>query len=249
MISAYRQFTLASADKYRFEDEPITVVVGTEKVSFMTYKQLICNASPFFQKALKGKFKEATIQQVELPDVDPEMFSQYLQWMYSGTIDVGIFLLADKKVDAADFWPAVRKLYTLGSYLQCPAFGNMIIKCIRRKLGADGNIPLPTSLHISEIDSSTVGGCALRRLVVLMHVAGPHMKNRWDKRAWDKYAWDKTNEARKTWIADMPEGFVKDFAVTLLDNREPDSSSGWYALDEDDGLCDQRFCVGTTIKG
>lgn len=59
------------------------IIVGGEQATFYVYRNVICNSSPFFKAALSGTFKEAGEGKVVLPEDDPEVFEQFLQWIYT----------------------------------------------------------------------------------------------------------------------------------------------------------------------
>ncbi|CAI7671915.1 unnamed protein product [Penicillium bialowiezense] len=64
-----------------------TVKVGPNKESFSIHEKLISSCSPFFDTALAGPWKEASEHSVKLPEDEPEIFTLYVRWLYSGQIN------------------------------------------------------------------------------------------------------------------------------------------------------------------
>jgi BTB/POZ domain len=65
----------------------ITVLVGPKKTSSVACRELICESSPFFEKALNGDFKEASNNEMELPEINAKIFDHFLQWLYTKSFD------------------------------------------------------------------------------------------------------------------------------------------------------------------
>jgi hypothetical protein len=62
------------------------VHVGPQKETHNIHKHLICRASPYFNAAFKGGFKETEESSLPLEDVHVEDFRAFLEWLYSGTL-------------------------------------------------------------------------------------------------------------------------------------------------------------------
>ncbi|KAH0544749.1 hypothetical protein FGG08_001116 [Glutinoglossum americanum] len=60
------------------------VIVGPDKDHFVIGKDLICDASPFFRAALKGRFREATEGLISLPEENPVTFGRFVFWLHTG---------------------------------------------------------------------------------------------------------------------------------------------------------------------
>lgn len=58
----------------------VTIVASGEK--FVVHKDLICYASPFFDRAFNGAFLEGKTQQMKLPDVETSLFGVFVNWLY-----------------------------------------------------------------------------------------------------------------------------------------------------------------------
>jgi hypothetical protein len=82
----------------RYGDEPpastyddiIKVLVGTgNQNTFSVHKDIICAKSKFFKTAFmntNGNWRETEEKLMPLPDVDPELFRTYVNWLYTGKI-------------------------------------------------------------------------------------------------------------------------------------------------------------------
>jgi hypothetical protein len=58
------------------------LVVGEQKTSILVHKNLLCDATPFFDAALTTSFREATEQQILLPEDDADTVNRFVQWIY-----------------------------------------------------------------------------------------------------------------------------------------------------------------------
>ncbi len=59
-----------------------TVVVGEESVSFVIHEALLTYHSPFFRAALNGGFEEAVTKKINLKEVRPRVFENFVHWLY-----------------------------------------------------------------------------------------------------------------------------------------------------------------------
>ncbi|KAF2122087.1 hypothetical protein BDV96DRAFT_640152 [Lophiotrema nucula] len=68
----------------------IEVRVGDEASaqSFYVHQDLICASSEFFERALNGDWQEAEDKCVKLPDDEPKVFENYINWLYTGKIPI-----------------------------------------------------------------------------------------------------------------------------------------------------------------
>ena len=64
----------------------LTFVVGREQ--FPCHRIILASASPYFQVLLTHSFKENNLDSIELHDIEPEIFSALLNYIYSGQIDL-----------------------------------------------------------------------------------------------------------------------------------------------------------------
>lgn len=66
-------------------DTIVTILVGPNHIKFEIHKALLCHRSAYFKGALTGRFKEAREGIVTLEDEDPETFSRFHAWLYTGS--------------------------------------------------------------------------------------------------------------------------------------------------------------------
>jgi hypothetical protein len=66
--------------------EIVQVFVGSKRELFQVHKKLICSVSEFFDKAFKGGFAEASENQMELPEDNPDIFAMFVAWLYKGEL-------------------------------------------------------------------------------------------------------------------------------------------------------------------
>ncbi|PSN63819.1 hypothetical protein BS50DRAFT_576443 [Corynespora cassiicola Philippines] len=58
------------------------IIVGEKQESFTVHAALLTRCSSYFDKALNGKFQEAIDGVVVLKDEDPQIFQQFVHWLY-----------------------------------------------------------------------------------------------------------------------------------------------------------------------
>jgi hypothetical protein len=61
----------------------IVVDVGPDHQKYRIYTELISYYSEYFRNALKKPWKEADDRVVELPDIEPQVFDVFVNWLYS----------------------------------------------------------------------------------------------------------------------------------------------------------------------
>lgn len=66
------------------EQDMVNLKVGGRQ--FRVHKELLCYYSAYFHNTLKGSFKEAQENAIELNDVDDPTFSAFMNWLYSGCL-------------------------------------------------------------------------------------------------------------------------------------------------------------------
>lgn len=70
------------------EGSTITVVVGSEQQKFIVHRDVLTKSSTFFQCAIKPSWTRSRDRQIKMPDQDVTAFEIYINWLYSGTIDL-----------------------------------------------------------------------------------------------------------------------------------------------------------------
>ncbi|OCL14234.1 hypothetical protein AOQ84DRAFT_222179 [Glonium stellatum] len=86
----------------------LNIAVGPDDTPFDVHIELICDCSPFFDNLLKHRFTEPQEKILPLPDVDPDIFTEFLNWAYRGQIFEG--MLSPKWIDLCRLWVLADKL-------------------------------------------------------------------------------------------------------------------------------------------
>ena len=106
----------------------VTISVGlkdAEKQKFHVHRDLLCRASRYFQKCLKGSFFEANSDHLDVEECSMA-FEVLYQWIYSGRILKATFYTNDALSEDV-FWLRVFRLgdYRLVSHLQQYAYDKL----------------------------------------------------------------------------------------------------------------------------
>ncbi|KAF2689225.1 hypothetical protein K458DRAFT_329471, partial [Lentithecium fluviatile CBS 122367] len=133
---------------------------------FDAHIEILCAASPFFGKALDGRFIEAETKYIPLLDEDPCTFAEFLSWAYTGQFTF--------KVEFGGVgWKKLCELWILGDKFQIPALQNAIIPLLAQKYdiqyfpsskGSQGNGNIHLRV-ISYVYSNTACTSPLRRAI------------------------------------------------------------------------------------
>lgn len=135
----------------------VHVNVGPGKDTFSLHRGLLCNASSFFQAALRGGFKEAVDQAIDLPEEDKDNFKRFQLWLYSGE------LFGTQESDADITFEVLVDLYIFGEARGIPHLQNSAITAIISKGDRAEIIPIDL---IYKIYDGTPEKSLLRKLFV-----------------------------------------------------------------------------------
>lgn len=100
----------------------IAVLVGPNKITYRLHKDLLCAQSPFFERCLKSNFLEKGKEEVELPEDLPEVFEQFIHWIYRDDV------IKPKDQDSLEL---VIHTYVFADKLCMSFFKNRIVTRIR----------------------------------------------------------------------------------------------------------------------
>ncbi|CAF3909754.1 unnamed protein product, partial [Rotaria sp. Silwood2] len=64
----------------------LTFIIGCEK--FSCHRIILASSSPYFQALLTHRFKENNLNSIELRNIEPQIFSILLHYIYSGKIEI-----------------------------------------------------------------------------------------------------------------------------------------------------------------
>ena len=155
--------------------DAVTIVVGNESGAskiFTVHKALLCHHSSFFEAACKGNFKESFTNQIHLPEDEPIIFDDFLQWLYLGAIDETI------DVGYTHWWDRVIKLHILGDKLRVIEFQNFMIDLMKKEVVAQfkrKDRVLPTWDRVAAVYDATTAASELRRLIVTIFAYQPQL--------------------------------------------------------------------------
>lgn len=141
--------------------ELITVAVGESKKEFPVYKSIICAKAPFFKAACKKEWSKKETRVVELPGVYESIFTQFLHWLYSGTVNLDVIDGFQEETNIS----YLGGLWALGDFLGMPDFGNQLLDCAIEEIRERPHL-MPPNATVKEAPS----GSTIRRLLV-DHVA------------------------------------------------------------------------------
>ena len=124
---------------------------GDDKKFWHLPEKLLTSKSTFFTAALEGGFAEGLSKSVALPEEDPNLFENYVEWLY-----VGFNENAEWDEDTlVDQW-------TLGDRLGCPLMQDDVM-CKLIKYYEDNIIDLDTLEKIYEVSAA---GSKIRQYVI-----------------------------------------------------------------------------------
>ena len=93
----------------------------------MVHKSLVCRDSSFFKAACKGGFREAESNEVKLPDDEPEIFDNFVRWLYTQDIE-------RPSTASGPDWEHLVNIYVLADKLGAPKFGNCVMQIIAQEV-------------------------------------------------------------------------------------------------------------------
>jgi hypothetical protein len=129
------------------------------------YKDLLCKASSFFDRAFRGSFREAVSRTLDLLNDNADSFDIFIAWLYKGNK----FLL--RSPDGNDTIFKYLKLYVLGSRLLILNLENVVIDVIYSYLWTESN-RCPSLQHVRYLYDNTECGYKMRILLVERVAAG-----------------------------------------------------------------------------
>ncbi|KAK7532441.1 uncharacterized protein J3D65DRAFT_106652 [Phyllosticta citribraziliensis] len=78
----------------------VNLIVGREQQAFTVHRTLLCRQSRFFINAFTGPWSEGRTGAMRLPDVEPEIMSAFVDWLYTAKpphaeIALDLYVFAD----------------------------------------------------------------------------------------------------------------------------------------------------------
>jgi hypothetical protein len=154
--------------------EIVQLVVGSDHKTFAVHKKLICSVSEFFDKALNGRFAEASSNQMDLPEDNPSIVSMFISWLYTRDLGFDIYGYDDKSGVTT-----LIDLYVFADAKRCNALKNEVMDTLQDGLFRDN---LLLCLHHVELvfeKTCTNDEAPIRCFLVTAIAHGVHEK-RWE---------------------------------------------------------------------
>ncbi|KAF1811878.1 hypothetical protein P152DRAFT_378213, partial [Eremomyces bilateralis CBS 781.70] len=137
--------------------------------TFHIHQALLCSASPFFSRALNGRFREGTTKTVNLLDDDPRIVAAFVAWLYTGQV-FGMFGMFGCGGPA---WIDLCQLWIFGDRIAARRLQNeamqLFLNSIRDKNGDAARFDFSNERHaqaIDEIYENTAPDSPLREAIV-----------------------------------------------------------------------------------
>ena len=149
----------AENNKQEIDNDVVTVTVGTvlhDPAMFYVPKHLICSYSFFFKLVCSRPTASWVQHRVEFPEEDPAIFSIFVKWLYTRTIEI-----PDSVNNMIEY---IISIYTLADRLRATALKNSLIDLLVVIYSEEINV-----LDISDIAliyANTFTGSGLRRWAV-----------------------------------------------------------------------------------
>ena len=181
----------------------MTLVVGAAKNKFYIHRDLLCEASPFFNAAFRGdgNFQESQTQSMDLEEDDVEVFAVITQWMYTKACNLPD-ICAEKEVGGSEpYFMRVATVYAAAEKYGIVMLKNALVDSLFSAAQSQPRPRHPTLKVIGYIYSTTPPGSPLRKLMVAWQT--------WHAfRAWFEF---ENTPAR---LAEIPE-FAADLACSM----------------------------------
>ncbi|KZM20094.1 uncharacterized protein EKO05_0007522 [Ascochyta rabiei] len=199
-----------------------TVLVGSDKKSFVVHQDLLTYHSRFFKAALTGNFKEAGDKTVTLKEEDPLIFEFFVHWLYHK----GFPAKHNTSVELLNDWERENDhggaktgnlihLYILGDQYGVPELGLLALTELFQHM-EEMETGLPNRLQIIHAFNSLPDGSALLLYLIDSHC---HYSG--------GYFWDNEN------VHDFPSAFL----IGIL-KRYSQYAQGGRSSSEELNLCD-----------
>lgn len=206
--------------------EVITVVVGTRKTAFRVHKDLLCNASKYFQACLNNpQYAEAASGVVDLPEEQPGVVERFIEWLYT------------QRYDGADL-PQLDFDYKFATTRLADTYANAIMDATRtyyRTKNIYAALPRVLSTYEMGLSGTEMGSFVRKSYAWGLAVAGVSVLEKEGK---------NTLEAKKQFEGkpSVPEAFFDLIQEMISYNKQswknPSSGSGCqFHIHHDGGTC------------
>ena len=142
----------------------IKVRVGEDKEEIYVHKDLICYWSPlFFEPAFKGPWKEGKDGVMDLESIQPDVFKNFVQWLYTQSLYMGKPKDSNELTNEPLSFELIVRLYSFAQMIQIPHLQNDCIDALRNSNKVLRWTPVE---QLSWIWENTAEGCSLQRYMV-----------------------------------------------------------------------------------
>lgn len=145
----------------------VSVLVGPAEQPFIVHKDIICAKSHFFQAACSERWLRSTEaeKKIKLPEVDAQVFQQYLSWVYSDKFDLSTFTSTHKDIPGLesshrDVANCI-ELYLLGDKLDDIGLRDKTMETLVLNSNSTSR-----SVTVHRVWSSTPENAPIRRMIV-----------------------------------------------------------------------------------
>jgi hypothetical protein len=127
--------------------------VGTSETPFDVHLELLCDSSPYFNSLFNDRFARFPPATVRLPDDDPDTFTEFLNWVYRGTIFQN--QLHPPLIELFRLW-------VLADKFEVSELQNLVVTRCKKKL----DYGVLATNTINYVYKNTVPGSPLRQMAV-----------------------------------------------------------------------------------
>ncbi|KXJ84867.1 hypothetical protein Micbo1qcDRAFT_128974 [Microdochium bolleyi] len=135
------------------DNDEVAILVGEKNTRFCFKKETLCACSSFFESAFKRGFREATEQEVRLPDHNDKAFDIIARW------------LSDRDMSRFEDleWSLLCAIFVLVDYLAISSLEEPLLDVLRSKRHESRKVPVS---YVQFVYDNTHFGSPLRRLWV-----------------------------------------------------------------------------------
>jgi hypothetical protein len=139
-------------------DTIVKVRVGKEKEEISVHRALICFWSPrFFKPAFDGKWKESQAGEMDIEDIDPNVFKYFVQWLYTQSLYADDMAKVPLEVDL------IIELYSFAQMQEIAHLQNDCIAALDHNVNAKNWTPVE---KLGWIWENTLEDCGLQQYMV-----------------------------------------------------------------------------------
>lgn len=188
----------------------VTFYVGPAKTVFHVHEHVLFDASPVFQAAFLGSFKEASERTMPLPEDDKESVGRMILWLYTKRLDLTAPVSAETSNEC---YMQLAKLNTLAEKYDIPLLKNDIVDELFNLKKTSKNTEPPQISVVKHVYDNTPARSSFRKLMVAWYTY--HIN----------YTWYEEDEGREK-LAIVSQDFAIDLALSLgMIQKYPDRKS------------------------